>query len=502
MPAAAGLAAVLAGLGAGELVAVVVARAFSPLLVVGEGVIDLTPGPMKEAVIHAFGGHDKQFLFVVLGVVVAVIAALAGVLEARRPWLGRALVLVGGALGVAAALTRADATPVAALPSVATGVIGAWALVFLIRHIPPERAPRAGLAPSRREFLGWSIGAAAIGLIATVTGTLLTRAAGAAATARQAFRLPRARTSAPPVPATASFDVPGITPVVTANGDFYRTDIELAIPQLDPAQWSLKVHGMVERPFTLDWNELTALPMEEHYVTLACVSNEVGGPLISNAKWLGYPVRLLLERAGVTGDADMVFSESFDGWTAATPLSALNDPDRAALLAVGMNGEPLPFVHGFPARLVVPGLYGYVSATKWVVDLLITRFADHTSYWTSQGWAEQGPIKQESRIDVPRAGASVAAGPVWVAGVAWDQHVGVAKVEVQVDDGPWQTAELAHAISADTWVQWRWRWDAAAGQHRLKVRSTNTQGQLQTSAYADVLPSGATGWHTIDVTVR
>jgi DMSO/TMAO reductase YedYZ molybdopterin-dependent catalytic subunit len=502
MPAAAGLAAVLIGLGAGGLVAVVAARAFSPLLVVGEAVIDLTPGPVKEAVIHVFGHGDKPFLFLLLGVVVALLAALAGVLERRRAWLGRALVLAGGALGVWAALSRADATAIAALPSAVTGVAGAWALVFLVRHMPPERQPRAATVPSRREFLSWTAGAAAVGLLATVGGALLTRAAGAAQAAREAFRLPRARTSAAPVPAAASFDVPGITPLVTANGDFYRTDVELAIPQLDPAGWQLRVHGMVDRPFTIDWAELTALPMEEHYVTLACVSNEVGGPLISNAKWLGYPVRLLLERAGVRPGADMVFSKSFDGWTASTPLAPLTDAGTPALLAIGMNGEPLPFVHGFPARLVVPGLYGYVSATKWVVDLEVTRFADRTSYWTEQGWAERGPVKQSSRIDVPAAGRSIEAGQTWVAGVAWDQHVGIAKVEVQVDDGAWQAADLAHAINADTWVQWRWRWDAPAGAHRLRVRSTNTAGERQTSAIAPVVPDGASGWHTVDVTVR
>jgi DMSO/TMAO reductase YedYZ molybdopterin-dependent catalytic subunit len=273
------------------------------------------------------------------------------------------------------------------------------------------------------------------------------------------------------------------------------------IPQLDPEQWSLRVHGMVEHPFTLSWAELNELPMEEHYITLACVSNEVGGPLISTAKWLGYPVRLLLERAGVTGDADMVYSESFDGYTAATPLDAMTDPDRAALLAIGMNGEPLPFARGFPARLVVPGLYGYVSATKWVVDLKVTRFADEQGYWVTQGWAEKAPVKQSSRIDVPRPGRTLAAGHQWIAGVAWQQHVGISKVEVQVDDGPWHEAELARAVNADTWVQWRWGWNATPGDHQLRVRATNADGVQQTSGVSDVLPDGATGWHTTEVTV-
>jgi DMSO/TMAO reductase YedYZ molybdopterin-dependent catalytic subunit len=503
--AAAGLAAVLIGLGAGTVVAALFAKAFSPLVVVGSAVIDLTPGPMKEAVIGIFGSHDKAFLFVVLGVVVGVLACVAGVLESHRPWLGRVVVLAGAALGVAAALTRADATPLAVVPAAVAGVAGAWALAFLVARMPPALAgretPRAATFPTRRSFLSWSAGAAAVGLLATIGGQLATRTASAAASARSALRLPRPAASVAPVPADASLRVPGITPVITPNARFYRTDVELVIPQLDPEQWSLTVHGMVERPFTLTWADLNALPMEEHYITLACVSNEVGGPLISTAKWLGYPLRLLLERAGVKQGADMLYSESFDGYTAATPLSAVTDPDRAALLAIGMNDEPLPFARGFPARLVVPGLYGYVSATKWVVDLRVTRFADYQGYWVTQGWAERAPVKQSSRIDVPRPGRQLKAGQQWVAGVAWQQHVGISKVEVQVDDGPWNEAELAREINADTWVQWRWSWDASPGDHQLRVRATNAKGVQQTSGVSGVLPDGATGWHTLEVSV-
>ncbi|WP_344756711.1 molybdopterin-dependent oxidoreductase [Gryllotalpicola koreensis] len=500
-PAAAGLAAALLGLGAGGIAAAIVARAFSPFVVVGSAVIDLTPGPMKEAVIRVFGHGDKAFLFIILAVVVAVLAAAAGVLEARRPWLGRVIILAGAAVGVAASLSRADATVVAAVPSAITGIVGAWALAFLMRRMPAAVPARAQTSPSRRTFLWWAGGAAAVGVLATIGGQLVTRTASAAANARSVFQLPRPAASAPAVPAAASLDVPGITPLITPLPQFYRTDVELVVPQLDPEQWSLRVHGMVKHPFTLSWKELNELPMEEHYITLACVSNEVGGPLISTAKWLGYPVRLLLERAGVTGDADMVYSESFDGYTAATPLSAMTDPNRASLLAIGMDDEPLPFARGFPARLVVPGLYGYVSATKWVVDLRVTRFADYKGYWVTQGWAEKAPVKQSSRIDVPRPGRTLKAGQQWVAGVAWQQHVGISKVEVQVDNGAWHEAELARELSVDTWVQWRWSWDATPGDHQLRVRATNAQGEQQTSGVSDVLPDGATGWHTVEVSV-
>ena len=258
---------------------------------------------------------------------------------------------------------------------------------------------------------------------------------------------------------------------------------------------------MVEKPVTLSFAELLALPLEESYTTLMCVSNDVGGNLIGNAKWLGYPIRHLLARAKPTASADMVFSRSSDGFTASTPLSVLQEDDRNAILAVGMNGEPLPPEHGYPVRMVVPGLYGYVSATKWVVELEVTRFADRSAYWTERGWSSHGPVKLESRIDVPRAGAGVTHGRVVVAGVAWHQHTGIQKVEVRVDGGDWNEAELAPAISADTWVQWRWDWDAAAGQHQLEVRATDATGAVQTADIADTVPNGATGYHRIPVNV-
>ena len=257
---------------------------------------------------------------------------------------------------------------------------------------------------------------------------------------------------------------------------------------------------MVAHEIELTFAELLTLPLEESTTTLTCVSNEVGGDLIGNATWLGYPIRHLLARAKPSADADMVLSTSQDGWTATTPLPALTD-DRNAILAVGMNGQALPLEHGYPVRMVVPGLYGYVSATKWVVSLEVSRFDKHTSYWTDRGWSERGPIKLSSRIDVPAAGRQVKAGTVAVAGVAWSQHTGIGAVHVRVDDGPWQEATLADAISADTWRQWRFAWDATPGAHTLRVRATDAKGQVQTSVERDVVPDGATGLHTVQVTV-
>ncbi|WP_188037628.1 molybdopterin-dependent oxidoreductase, partial [Actinotalea sp. JY-7885] len=311
---------------------------------------------------------------------------------------------------------------------------------------------------------------------------------------------PPAARRAAPVPAGAQSPVPGVVDVVTGNGAFYRIDTALVVPQVDPATWRLRVHGMVEREVTLALDELLAEDLVEAHVTLACVSNPVGGDLVGTALWLGLPVRALLERAGPLPGADMVLSTSADGFTASTPLPVLLD-DRDALLAVGMNGDPLPAAHGFPVRMVVPGLFGYVSATKWLTDLEVTRFADREAYWTARGWSAEGPVKTASRIEVPRRGAVVAAGDVGVGGTAWAQHRGITGVEVQVDDGPWEAATLADEISVDTWRQWSWTWAAEPGRHVLRVRAADPDG-VQTGRRADVVPDGATGWHEVDVEVR
>ena len=286
----------------------------------------------------------------------------------------------------------------------------------------------------------------------------------------------------------------------TPNQDFYRIDTALSIPRIDPANWTLRIHGLVDREVSLSFDELLAEPLVETHLTLTCVSNPVGGDLVGNAKWLGLPVKTLLQRAGIQPGADMVLSTSQDGFTASTPLEALLD-ERMALLAVGMNGEPLPLEHGFPVRMVVPGLYGYVSATKWVVDLEVTRFADKAAYWTTRGWSERGPVKLASRIDVPRRGARVD-GPVVLGGTAWAQTRGISKVQVQIDDGPWQDAELGALASADTWRQWRYAWnEASPGTHMASVRAFDGDGVMQTGTVAEVVPDGASGWHQVEFSV-
>lgn len=511
---AAGVASVVLGAGLGELAAGLVAASASPFAAIGGALIDLAPSWAKDAAISLFGTADKIALLVGIAIVALVLAGLAGWLEARFPPWGRAVVVAFGVAGVIAAMTRADAGALSWVPSAIAGVVAALALWWLIRMLRPAAAsdspapaPRepAELSeprdPGRRRFFAWAGAAAGVGILAAIGGGLQRAGSQAAATARSLFRLPAPAVTAAAIPAGAELDILGLAPLVTPNRYFYRIDTALIVPQVDPATWALRIHGLVDKEVVLTWDELIALPLEESWTTLACVSNPVGGDLIGNAKWLGYPIRLLLERAAPRADADMVLSRSVDGFTASTPLEALQDENRSAILAIGMNDEPLPVEHGFPVRMVVPGLYGYVSATKWVVDLEVTRFDRATAYWTDRGWSPKGPIKLESRIDVPRRNQGLSPGDTMIAGVAWQQHVGVSKVEVQIDGGEWRTATLAAAISDDTWVQWSIPWTAEKGQHTIRCRATNALGETQTEVDAWPVPDGATGWQQLNITV-
>jgi len=530
LPAAAGLASVVLGLGIAELVAAFVAPAASPVLVVGSQLIDWAPAWAKQTAIALFGTGDKTALLTGIAIALVIVAGAAGVLEHWKSPIGRIIVGAAGVFGVGAAIARSGSSPADIIPAGVATIVALIALGYLLRKLDERprarpvnpatlRAPGSTRAPStstaeaaaaqreaaarlsRRRFLVLTSGAVVIGALSAVSGYALQAGARAAAAARNALKLPAPAVKAAAFPSGAELDIPGLAKVVSPNAEFYRIDTALQVPQIDPTAWELKITGLVEKPISITFAELLALPLEESFTTLMCVSNEVGGNLIGNAKWLGYPIRHLLERARPTASADMVLSHSLDGFTASTPLSVLQEDDRNAILAVGMNGDPLPPEHGYPVRMVVPGLYGYVSATKWVVELQVTRFADHTAYWTDRGWSPRGPVKLESRIDVPRAGTSVKGGRVVVACVAWHQHTGIQKVEVRVDGGDWNEAELADAISADTWVQWRWDWDAPAGQHQLEVRATDAAGETQTAQVADTVPNGATGYHAIPVNV-
>ncbi len=513
-----GAAAAAAALGVAEVIAVFTGPTSAPLLAVGGVVVDSVPAPVKDAGIAVFGVHDKTALITGTAILLGAYAWAVGVVALRSWRLALGGIALFGLIGVAAAVTRHDAGPGTALPS----LVGAAVAVAVLRHLlsragapaPAERpvpvGAGGGTAPvtadepeaydgdSRRGFLkavGVVVGVAAVSGIA---GRLLTgrRAVDAA---RGAVVLPPPAQPAPAVPAGAQ--APGAVAYVTSNDDFYRIDTALYPPQVDPATWELRIHGMVRNPITLTWEQLLRRPMVERYVTLACVSNEVGGDLIGTARWLGTPIKDLLDEAQPLPGADQVVQRSVDGWTCGSPTAVLRD-GRDALLAVGMNGQPLPVDHGFPARMVVPGLYGYVSACKWITEIELTRFTDFDAYWVPRGWSAQAPIKTQSRIDTPRNGAQRPAGTVTVAGVAWAQHVGIDKVEVQVDDGPWQPATLADTVSTDTWRQWSWPWQATPGSHTLRVRATDARGRTQTGSPAPPAPDGATGWHAVRITIE
>jgi DMSO/TMAO reductase YedYZ molybdopterin-dependent catalytic subunit len=499
----AGLVAASATLGAAHLAAAVVDPRATPLTAVGDAFVDITPAWLKDVAIAAFGVNDKAALLVGMVVVLALAASALGVLAASRPGVARAGVVAIGALGAAAAASRPGAGPLAVLPAVAGAAVGVLVLTWLTRRATGDR-PRDGAGtttgPDRRAFLGAAALTTAAAVLAAAAGSAVSAVGRTVDAARDALRLPRAARPAAAVPATASAAVPGLVPVVTPNDAFFRIDTALAVPLVDPASWELRVHGLVEQEVRLPFEELLAADLVEAHVTLACVSNPVGGSLIGTARWLGLPVREVLGRARPLPGADMVLSTSADGFTASTPLEVLLD-DRDALLAVGMNGEPLPLQHGFPVRMVVPGLYGFVSATNWVVDLEVTRFADAQAYWTVRGWSERGPVKTSSRIEVPRPGTSLRSGRVAVGGTAWAQHTGITGVQVQVDDGPWQDADLATEISVDTWRQWSWQWDATPGEHVLRVRAVDATGAIQTARRQDVVPDGATGLHEVRLTI-
>jgi DMSO/TMAO reductase YedYZ molybdopterin-dependent catalytic subunit len=513
--AASGLLVAATALGAGQLAAGLTGPLGSPVVAVGDAAISLTPVPVKEFAIAHFGSHDKDALLAGIFAVILVCAVLAGVAGMRRLPYGLAVLAAFAAAGIVAAVTRPQATAADVIPTLAGTAAACAALVVLIRvaraafprrpvPVPGESGEPVGTAvaaagPDRRRLLLAGAGVAAFAAAGGVAGQSLLGRFNVAGL-RSQIRLPAAAVPAPPVPAGARLAVPGLTPFFTPDSAFYRVDTDLVLPQVPPDTWSLRIDGMVARPVQLTFDELLRMPLTETDITLVCVSNQVGGPYAGNARWLGVPLAGLLRRAGIRAGADQVLSTGADGMTISTPLPAILD-GRDALIAVGMNGQPLPVAHGFPARMVVPGLYGYVSATKWVTRLTVTTFAAQRAYWTQRGYAAQAPIKTESRIDVPRPLATIPAGPVTVAGVAWAPARGIAAVEVSADNGPWQRARLAAADGTDTWRQWMWTWSAAPGLHRLQVRATDTRGVTQTPAEAASFPNGASGWDSVVVTV-
>ncbi|MBF6448845.1 molybdopterin-dependent oxidoreductase [Nocardia elegans] len=582
--AACGIVSAGLALGVAELVSVPVGAGSAPLAAIGATVVDRTPDGVREWAIDSFGTDDKMMLYLLMGVVALIVAALVGVVERTVRPIGSVVLGVFGIGAAWAALERPAANWTWALPSVVGVALAIVSLRWLIRRYEAFGAPamvrggggaaapnsakasavqedrahaaeiriergaaeagsgggagagrgvgagaetgaqdpaggerKAMSAPfegddarlsargaawprvvkpdaaqvDRRQVMRGIVGVGVLAVAAGIAGRVLGASARSVAGERAAVRLPPPNVPVPPVDPAADLRVPGLASYLTPNSDFYRIDTALTVPQVSKETWSLRIHGMVDREIRLDYADLARRPSVERLVTLTCVSNPVGGDLIGNASWLGYRLDALIAEAGPHPDADMVLSRSADGFTAGSPLAALTD-GRDALLAVGMNGEPLPVEHGYPARLVVPGLYGYVSATKWVTELEITRFDRAQAYWTRRGWSERGPIKTGTRIDTPRG--AVRAGKVTIAGVAWAQHRGIDAVEVQIDNGPWQPARLAAEPSVDTWRQWSYDWEASAGTHTVRARAIDGTGTVQTAEVADVIPDGASGY--------
>jgi DMSO/TMAO reductase YedYZ molybdopterin-dependent catalytic subunit len=557
--AVAGVLAAAVAIGAAQLVAGLTAPASSPVLAVGQAAIDLTPLPVKNFAISAFGTADKTVLLGGILVVLALYAAVVGIVAMRRLAFGMWGLGLFAFIGLWAALTRPGSTADYLWPTLAGAAAGAFTLARLtaaagrLSPSPARPRPASGTGPAapgdaasgagrpapeipsppdlpvspaasepgtgpsftflpnpddqgpprgpaRRRFLVGSGIAAAAAVAGTVAGReLATRRS--VTLARSALRFPRPTVAAPPLPAGSDLHIPGLSSFITPNNTFYRVDTALLLPQVDPSTWQLRIHGMVQREVTITFAELLRRPLFEAYVTLTCVSDPVGGPYVGNAKWLGARLADLIRQARPRAGANQLLCTSVDGFTSGTPLQVVLD-GRDALLAVAMNGTALPVEHGFPARMVVPGLYGYVSATKWVTDIEVTTFADATAYWATRGWSQQAPIKTESRIDVPAIGSTLRPGPTQVAGVAWAQHKGVAAVEVRVDRGAWQEARLAAVPGIDTWRQWVFQWQATPGDHMIEARATDKTGYTQTAVQAQPAPNGASGYPSAAVSVR
>jgi DMSO/TMAO reductase YedYZ molybdopterin-dependent catalytic subunit len=508
LAAVAGMLAGGVALGVAELVAGLVPGAPSPVIEIGALLIAFQPRGAQQLVVSILGTADKPALIIAVATGGVLVSAGLGILARSGTRLTWGLALAGfaalGVLALVAALRDPLADPVLAL-----GVFGLslaitwWVLSRLMRLAAAFEGGKSADAEmpdwSRRRFIGNSLTVGVTALAAGAIGrTLLTIRDRETASVEMP---PAPVETAPPLPAGASLDVAGITPLVGSNSDFYRIDTQLFTPRLSATDWKLTVTGMVDKPLTLTYPQLLAMPLYEEYITIQCVSNEVGGDLVGNALWRGARLREVLNMAGIQPGATQIVGRSFDGWTAGFPTSWLTESDREALIVVAMNGQPLPPAHGYPARLMVPGLYGYVSATKWLTNIELTTLQAFDAYWVPLGWSKLGPIKTASRIDVPSPASTVQAGTVAVAGVAWAPDRGISKVELQVDNGEWQKAQLSTPISKTTWVQWLVRWQAVTGNHQLRVRATDGTGALQVEEPHDPAPDGATGYHTIPVTV-
>ncbi len=557
--ALAGFLAAGVGVCVGFLAAGVTGSVGSPVVAVAEGMIDLSPPALKNFAIKQFGTNDKLVLQIGVVVVLALLGILIGMAAMRNINRGLIGFAVLGIVGLIAAATRPTFGAADLLPALIATAASVFTLVRLTRAAggarvapapasasswprppsgspgpaeprppgsadtlppgslppgssdalppasprPPAARPAARLSvsePPRRQFMQLSAAAVGVAGVAYLGGRLLSERTSVAA-AVEHLKLPAATDPAAPLPAGCDLKIPGLASFITPDSAFYRVDTAIVLPQIPPSAWQLRIHGMVSREITLSFGELLKRPLIEDYITLCCVSNPVAGPYIGNAKWLGASLGALLREAGIKAGADQLYCTSFDGITSGPPVVTAMD-GRDALLAVGMNGKPLPTEHGFPVRTVVPGLYGYVSACKWITDIEVTTYASNQAYWAQRGWSQQAVIKTESRIDVPSGQNTLKAGPTTIAGVAWAQHRGIEAVEVRVNGGPWREATLAAVPGIDTWRQWSIPWNATPGSHRIEARATDKTGYTQTSLVEPPEPNGATGYPLVVVSVQ
>jgi DMSO/TMAO reductase YedYZ molybdopterin-dependent catalytic subunit len=500
----AGVLATLAGVAAGHLTAALLTPAASPVLAVGSAVIDLTPTPVKEYAVREFGTKDKPLLIGSVLLVALVLAAIAGQLAQRRLARGAGLLVILVAVAGLAAMVRPTARPIDALPALVSALVAVGALTWMVRArqsvstdvSTSHEGSGDGPAPQRRTLLATGA-VAAFAIAAGGAGTWI----GKARTKIGAITFASATDPAGAFPEGLETQYPEISSLRTPTSRFYKVDTKLAVPIVDVDTWRLTINGDVAEPFSLSFDELAAMPLVERDITLTCVSNEVGGTYVGSARWLGVPVTALLDRARVGSKADQLLSVDVEGFKISTPLEVVRD-GRDALVAIAMNGKPLNRDHGFPARLVTPGVYGFVGATKWLERLTLTTYAEEQAYWTERDWATDAPIKTAARIDTPKPLSRIKSGPTVVGGVAWAQQRGIKGVEVRVDGGEWQKAKLGPEVTDDYWRQWFLPWEASQGQHMLAVRATTKDGEVQTDKRATPFPAGSSGIQEIVVIVE